>query len=63
MEDRIFVEDFQDVIEISKECISLLFKQYELILKGEELQVVAFSKSEMILYGKILSVNFEYRNV
>lgn len=62
-EERIFIEDFSDVVTISQDKVELLFKTYHLIIEGKKLQVAAFSKTEMILFGQISSVVFSYNDV
>lgn len=62
-EDRIFIEDFNDVVTISQDKVDLLFASYHLIIEGKKLQVAAFSRNEMILFGQILSVVFSYNDV
>lgn len=63
MEDRAHLDGFKDVLSIEKDKITLLYTKYELIIEGEELQINAFTKSELILFGKINAVLFVYRNV
>lgn len=60
MEDRAYLEGFKDVMIISDTKIILLYKDYELQLNGEKLRVMAFSKSELILFGKVNQVFFNY---
>jgi len=63
MENRAYLDGFNDVLSIEKEKITLLYTMYELIIEGEELRISAFTKSELILFGKINSVLFLYKNV
>lgn len=60
MEDRAYLEGFKDVIMIEDEKIILLYKEYKLELEGRKLRVAAFSKSELILFGVIDRISFNY---
>lgn len=60
--DRLFIDDFLDVLTIQQEEVIFLYKEYSIKVKGEALQVISFSKSEMIIKGKLLGVMFLYHN-
>lgn len=62
MENRAFIEGFNDVTTVNDAKISFIFEQYNLDIEGKELTILAFNKHEMIIRGKLLHLSFIYHN-
>lgn len=58
--DRILIDGFLDVLVILDDFVMLLYPTYNLEIKGIGLKVAAFTKSELILFGQIMNVEFVY---
>lgn len=62
MENRMYIDSFNDVMEINDHSICFLYPTYKLQVKGKDLKVTAFTRQEMILFGTFLSLEFIYDN-
>lgn len=61
-DDRLFIDGFNDILTIQNEELVFLYTKYDIKIEGEALQVISFSKSEMIIKGKITGVMFIYKD-
>lgn len=61
-EDRAFIEGFNDVTSINEAKITFIYQHFNLDIEGKGLTVAAFSKHEMIIKGKLMTLSFHYQS-
>ncbi len=59
-ENKLHIYSFNKVIKLNKSNIILEFDNFILNIKGDKLEFKKLLKNEMLLSGKVLSLNIEY---
>lgn len=57
---QIMIEHYQEVVHVTSSEIRLRMSEYMLLIKGIQLHVVALSKYEILVEGKMEGLSFLY---
>lgn len=53
-----YIENYKSIIEYSDKIISLLGKNSKVIIRGDRLRIVCFTKDDMRIKGYFKEINF-----
>lgn len=57
---QVMIEHYKDILHVTSTEIKLLMSDKTLVIQGDELKVLALSKYEVLVKGKLKGVVFQY---
>lgn len=57
---KMMIEHYMEMLQVTPNQVALRMKQYDIHIIGEHLHIVALSKYEVLVEGKLTAVNFVY---